>query len=44
MNQTYRSPSQSANKAVDNLATNAEEKISSAIDLRRRWRRTSMTS
>jgi ElaB/YqjD/DUF883 family membrane-anchored ribosome-binding protein len=23
MNQTYRSPSQSANKAVDNLATNA---------------------
>jgi ElaB/YqjD/DUF883 family membrane-anchored ribosome-binding protein len=32
MNQTYRSPSQSANKAVDNLATTAQDKISSAVD------------
>jgi ElaB/YqjD/DUF883 family membrane-anchored ribosome-binding protein len=32
MNQTYGSPGQSANKAVDNLATNAQEKITSAVD------------
>jgi ElaB/YqjD/DUF883 family membrane-anchored ribosome-binding protein len=32
MNQTYRSPGQSTNKAVDNLANTAQEKISSAVD------------
>jgi len=32
MDQTYRSPSQSTNKAVDNLANTAQEKISSAVD------------
>ncbi len=32
MNQTYRSPGQSANNAVDNLANTAQDKISSAVD------------
>jgi ElaB/YqjD/DUF883 family membrane-anchored ribosome-binding protein len=32
MNQTYRSPSQSANNAVDNLASTAQDKINSAVD------------
>jgi ElaB/YqjD/DUF883 family membrane-anchored ribosome-binding protein len=32
MDQTYRSSSQSANKAVDTLANTAQEKISSAVD------------
>lgn len=32
MNQTYRSPGQSANNAVDNLASTAQDKISSAVD------------
>ena len=30
--QTYRSPSQTANNAVDNLANAAQDKISSAVD------------
>ena len=32
MNQTYRSPGQSANNAVDNLASTAQDKINSAVD------------
>jgi ElaB/YqjD/DUF883 family membrane-anchored ribosome-binding protein len=32
MNQTYRSPGQSANSAVDNLANTAQDKINSAVD------------
>ena len=32
MNQTYRSPGQSANDAVDNLAGTAQDKINSAVD------------
>ena len=32
MNQTYRSPGQSANNAVDNLAGTAQDKINSAVD------------
>jgi ElaB/YqjD/DUF883 family membrane-anchored ribosome-binding protein len=32
MNQTYRSPGQSANNAVDNLASTAPDKINSAVD------------
>jgi ElaB/YqjD/DUF883 family membrane-anchored ribosome-binding protein len=32
MNQTYRSPGQSANNAVDNLANTAQDKINSAVD------------
>ena len=32
MNPTYRSPGQSANNAVDNLAGTAQDKINSAVD------------
>ena len=32
MNQTYRSPGQCANNAVDNLAGTAQDKINSAVD------------
>ncbi len=32
MNQTYRSPGQSANNAVDNLANAAQDTINSAVD------------
>jgi ElaB/YqjD/DUF883 family membrane-anchored ribosome-binding protein len=32
MNQTYRSPGQSANSAVDNLANTAQDKINSTVD------------
>jgi len=32
MNETYRSPGQAGNNSVDNLATSAQETISSAVD------------
>jgi ElaB/YqjD/DUF883 family membrane-anchored ribosome-binding protein len=32
VNQTYRSPGQSANNAVDNLANTAQDRINSTVD------------